>query len=126
MNKTIRVFGVPMDLGQQRRGVDMGPSALRYAGLQQSLTVIVDRIGFQRQMRRSRVAGPYLELRSPRLAIFDKFQMVARYTDLGAWNPQEGDMKICLREPNDGLDLDALPIARSDKLETQEVTIEGD
>ena len=26
-----------MDLGQQRRGVDMGPSALRYAGLQARL-----------------------------------------------------------------------------------------
>lgn len=29
----IRILGIPMDLGQQRRGVDMGPSALRYAGL---------------------------------------------------------------------------------------------
>ncbi|MFO7540107.1 MAG: arginase family protein, partial [Chloroflexota bacterium] len=28
----IRIIGVPMDLGQSRRGVDMGPSALRYAG----------------------------------------------------------------------------------------------
>ena len=35
---TIRIFGVPMDLGQRRRGVDMGPSALRYAGLQQRLS----------------------------------------------------------------------------------------
>jgi arginase len=35
---TIRIFGVPMDLGQTRRGVDMGPSALRYAGLQQRLS----------------------------------------------------------------------------------------
>lgn len=26
------MIGVPMDLGQSRRGVDMGPSALRYAG----------------------------------------------------------------------------------------------
>ncbi len=31
--QTIRLIGVPMDLGQQLRGVDMGPSALRYAGL---------------------------------------------------------------------------------------------
>ena len=30
---TIRIIGVPMDLGQSQRGVDMGPSALRYAGL---------------------------------------------------------------------------------------------
>jgi arginase len=35
---TIRIFGVPMDLGQQRRGVDMGPSAIRYAGLKERLT----------------------------------------------------------------------------------------
>lgn len=33
MNKDVRIVGVPMDLGQGRRGVDMGPSALRYAGL---------------------------------------------------------------------------------------------
>lgn len=36
----IRIYGVPMDLGQQRRGVDMGPSALRYAGLQTRLQQI--------------------------------------------------------------------------------------
>ena len=29
----VRAIGVPMDLGADRRGVDMGPSALRYAGL---------------------------------------------------------------------------------------------
>ena len=34
----IRILGVPMDLGQRRRGVDMGPSALRYAGLQERLS----------------------------------------------------------------------------------------
>ncbi len=34
---TIRVIGVPMDLGQSRRGVDMGPSAIRHAGLHQRL-----------------------------------------------------------------------------------------
>lgn len=31
--RTIRVIGVPLDLGQSRRGVDMGPSAVRVAGL---------------------------------------------------------------------------------------------
>lgn len=36
----VRILGVPMDLGQTRRGVDMGPSALRYAGLQQRLSKI--------------------------------------------------------------------------------------
>ncbi len=33
----IRIYGVPIDLGQNRRGVDMGPSAIRYAGLQRRL-----------------------------------------------------------------------------------------
>jgi len=31
--KVIRIIGVPIDLGADRRGVDMGPSAIRYAGL---------------------------------------------------------------------------------------------
>ncbi len=31
--RRIRVIGVPLDLGQDRRGVDMGPSAVRVAGL---------------------------------------------------------------------------------------------
>jgi arginase len=39
----IRIYGVPMDLGQNRRGVDMGPSAIRYAGLQKRL----ERLGLQ-------------------------------------------------------------------------------
>jgi len=37
MAKPVRIIGVPMDLGQARRGVDMGPGALRYAGLNQRL-----------------------------------------------------------------------------------------
>jgi arginase len=36
-NKTIRITAVPMDLGASRRGTDMGPSALRIAGLGASL-----------------------------------------------------------------------------------------
>lgn len=37
MAQRIRIIGVPMDLGQSRRGVDMGPSALRVADLQSRL-----------------------------------------------------------------------------------------
>ena len=33
MADAISIIGVPMDLGQARRGVDMGPAAVRYAGL---------------------------------------------------------------------------------------------
>lgn len=34
----IAVIGVPMDLGGRRRGTDMGPSAIRYAGLSSLLS----------------------------------------------------------------------------------------
>ena len=37
MKTKIRIIGVPMDLGQNHRGVDMGPSAVRIANLCQSL-----------------------------------------------------------------------------------------
>lgn len=37
LNKKIGIVGFPMDLGADRRGVDMGPSALRYAHLEQKL-----------------------------------------------------------------------------------------
>ncbi|APX96341.1 arginase [Natronorubrum daqingense] len=33
MSETVRILGAPMDYGADRRGVDMGPSAIRYAGL---------------------------------------------------------------------------------------------
>jgi arginase len=38
--KQIEIIGVPLDLGQRRRGVDMGPSALRVAGLQAKLEAL--------------------------------------------------------------------------------------
>jgi arginase len=43
--KELRIIGVPSDLGQGRRGVDMGPSAIRYAGLSGTL----ERLGYQVQ-----------------------------------------------------------------------------
>ncbi len=33
MNKNINIIGIQMDLGAVRKGVDMGPSAIRHAGL---------------------------------------------------------------------------------------------
>ncbi|MBE2280661.1 MAG: arginase [Ignavibacteriaceae bacterium] len=38
MKKTVSIIGFPMDLGAGRRGVDMGPSALRIANLSEKLT----------------------------------------------------------------------------------------
>jgi arginase len=36
-DREIALIGAPLDLGAGRRGVDMGPSAIRYAGLEQHL-----------------------------------------------------------------------------------------
>jgi arginase len=36
--RAVTIVGAPLDLGQARRGVDMGPSAIRYAGLEERLT----------------------------------------------------------------------------------------
>ncbi|MCL4528318.1 MAG: arginase [Chloroflexi bacterium] len=36
----IDIIGIPIDLGADRRGVDMGPSAIRYAHLQQKLEAL--------------------------------------------------------------------------------------
>lgn len=38
--KRIRILGAPLDLGAGRRGVDMGPSALRVAGLHRMLAYL--------------------------------------------------------------------------------------
>ena len=43
MSQSIRILGVPLDMGASRRGVDMGPSAIRIARLQQRL----QELGFQ-------------------------------------------------------------------------------
>ena len=40
MNRNISIIGVPLDLGADRRGVDMGPNAIRYAGLRERLQTI--------------------------------------------------------------------------------------
>ena len=40
----IRVLGVPMDLGSGRRGVDMGPSAIRIAGISERLKELGNKI----------------------------------------------------------------------------------
>jgi arginase len=41
-DREVAVIGAPLDLGQGRRGVDMGPSAIRYAELKQHLS---DKLG---------------------------------------------------------------------------------
>jgi len=38
--KPVHIIGVPLDLGSGRRGVDMGPSAFRIAGLAERITAL--------------------------------------------------------------------------------------
>lgn len=44
MKKKLSIIGMPMDLGQMRRGVDMGPSAIRYAGINERLKPLFSEI----------------------------------------------------------------------------------
>ena len=43
----IRIVGVPMDLGAGRRGVDMGPSAIRFAGLSAGLRRLGNNVKYE-------------------------------------------------------------------------------
>lgn len=56
LQKTIQIIGVPLDLGASRRGTDMGPSALRIAGLGAALR----RMGYQ-VAREDDISAPAME-----------------------------------------------------------------
>jgi len=52
----IRLIDVPMDFGANRRGVDMGPSALRQAGIKSSLTDLGHQVEEERRTVRVPIA----------------------------------------------------------------------
>jgi arginase len=60
IQKTIQIIGVPLDLGASRRGTDMGPSALRIAGLGAALR----NMGYE-VSREDDIAAPAMETGSP-------------------------------------------------------------
>ena len=69
--KRVDVIGVPMDLGASRRGVDMGPSAVRYAQLHERLRAlgideIVDRgdlfVPIREEVEQNDLSAKYLEV----------------------------------------------------------------
>lgn len=59
--RLVHVIGVPLDLGGGRRGVDMGPSAVRIAGLAERLTGMGLRV-----VDRGDLDSPIPETRTPR------------------------------------------------------------
>jgi arginase len=56
----VHIIGVPLDLGSGRRGVDMGPSALRIAGIDEKIA----RLGF-RVTDKGDIEAPIQETREP-------------------------------------------------------------
>lgn len=65
-SRTLTILGFPMDLGAGRRGVDMGPSALRIAGLEDRLRALGYRVQdlgdvFIHNAERERVEDPKLK-----------------------------------------------------------------
>lgn len=60
IKKTVHIIGVPLDLGASRRGTDMGPSALRIAGLGAALR----NMGYE-VAREDDIAAPAMETRTP-------------------------------------------------------------
>ncbi|MDI3328196.1 MAG: arginase [Alicyclobacillaceae bacterium] len=95
MAKRLSVIGVPLDLGQSRRGVDMGPSAIRYAGLQERLR----RMGLEVRDR-GNVPVPEAEARAvedPKLKYLPEIRRVCE--ELAARVRQaveEGDLPVIL------------------------------
>ncbi len=79
---TVQLIGVPMDLGASRRGVDMGPSAMRLANLGdllQRLGLTVDDIGNVAVPDRASIA---MTLAARLAAITDVCEEVARLTSV--------------------------------------------
>lgn len=65
-NKNVTIIGFPMDLGADRRGVDMGPSALRIAELKDKLENLGYNVNdsgdvFIQIMERQRIKNPKLK-----------------------------------------------------------------
>lgn len=94
-NKTIKIIAVPMDLGASRRGTDMGPSALRIAGLGQHIRGLGLNVG-----REEDIAVPAMETRleEDNKARY-KPQIVAVCTELAERTRQimdEGDFPLVL------------------------------
>jgi len=93
--QNVSIIGFPMDLGADRRGVDMGPSALRIAGLQTNL----EGLGYKVEdngdikieiMERQKIKNPKLKyldeiIKTSRL-LADKVERVL----------DKGDFPICL------------------------------
>ncbi len=81
--KKLAIIGMPMDLGQMRRGVDMGPSAIRYAGINERLKKLFDEVHDRGDIAIGRPeveVDPESNLRNLHL-IAEKTEMLAKEVD---------------------------------------------
>lgn len=95
LKENVTIVGFPMDLGADRRGVDMGPSALRIAGLQTKLEAlgykVVDSGDIKIEiMERQKIKNPKLKyldeiLKTSKL-LADKVEKVL----------EKGDFPLCV------------------------------
>jgi arginase len=75
--RRVDIVGVPMDLGASRRGVDMGPSAVRYAKLHDKLRTL----GVETIVDHGNLAVPVRESASPEDAAAKYFEVIRRVCD---------------------------------------------
>ncbi len=91
----IDIIGVPIDLGADRRGVDMGPSAIRYAHLQQEL----EKLGYVVEDK-GNVEAPIAEtcaITDPKLKYIDCIvPMSRRVAGVVATSVQSGHLPVVL------------------------------
>ena len=95
MRRKLSIIGMPMDLGQMRRGVDMGPSAIRYAGVYERLEELFDELDDLGDISIGRpevVIDPNTNLRNVKL-IAEKNELLALKVDKVI---QEGSFPLVL------------------------------
>jgi arginase len=79
--RSIDIIGVPVDLGAGRRGVDMGPSAIRIADLEEKLEALGHKVHDRGDIdvmipETQRVGGDRLRYKQPVLAACDSLRQV--------------------------------------------------
>ena len=93
--RTVHILGVPLDLGGNRRGVDMGPSAVRIAGLGERLTAMGCSV-----IDKGDLGTPIPETRAERdpkkKYIREIARVCQRLYQLGRQSHQEGALPIVL------------------------------
>lgn len=93
--KPLHLIGVPLDLGGNRRGVDMGPSAFRIAGLGEALGALGYTV-----VDKGNLPSPIAETRAPRYAqkkyISDISKVCQKLFQMSTASLDEGALPIVL------------------------------